>query len=208
MFAILSNFFRFSLQGLNKSAESFSAFRRTLVNAGILENADEDLSDLFFQDIIDVFLIDVRVIRKELIHPVRMLFDISVGADILLVQDVILQKLHLLFQTGRKDRKTHYLDKADVLLLDVMAVLMRMVNAQGFPGTFEVTVTYTLTEENELKIHYNGTCDQDSLINMTNHSYFNLHGQDSGKTVEDHLVWIDADSFTPVREDLISRSSS
>lgn len=84
MFAILSNFFRFSLQGLNKSAESFSAFRRTLVNAGILENADEDLSDLFFQDIIDVFLIDVRVIRKELIHPVRMLFDISVGADILL----------------------------------------------------------------------------------------------------------------------------
>lgn len=74
---------------------------------------------------------------------------------------------------------------------------------QGFPGTFEVTVTYTLTEENELKIHYNGTCDQDSLINMTNHSYFNLHGQDSGKTVEDHLVWIDADSFTPVREDLI-----
>ena len=135
MFAILSNFFRFSLQGLNKSAESFSAFRRTLVNAGILENADEDLSDLFFQDIIDVFLIDVRVIRKELIHPVRMLFDISVGADILLVQDVILQKLHLLFQTGRKDRKTHYLDKADVLLLDVMAVLMRMVNAQRiFPG--------------------------------------------------------------------------
>lgn len=67
MFAILSNFFRFSLQGLNKSAESFSAFRCTLVNAGILENADEDLSDLFFQDIIDVFLIDVRVIRKELI---------------------------------------------------------------------------------------------------------------------------------------------
>ena len=74
---------------------------------------------------------------------------------------------------------------------------------QGFPGTFDVTVTYTLTEENELKIHYNGTCDQDSLINMTNHSYFNLHGQDSGKTVEDHIVWIDADSFTPVREDLI-----
>ena len=98
MFAILSNFFRFSLQGLNKSAESFSAFRRTLVNAGILENADEDFSDLFFQDIINVFLIDVRVIRKELIHPVRMLFDISVGADILLVQDVILQKLHLLFR--------------------------------------------------------------------------------------------------------------
>ena len=74
---------------------------------------------------------------------------------------------------------------------------------QGFPGTFEVTVTYTLTEENELKIHYHGTCDQDSMVNMTNHSYFNLHGQDSGKLVEDHLVWIDADNFTPVRDDLI-----
>ena len=41
------------------------------------------------------------------------------------------------------------------------------------------------------------------MVNMTNHSYFNLHGQDSGKLVEDHLVWIDADNFTPVRDDLI-----
>lgn len=74
---------------------------------------------------------------------------------------------------------------------------------QGFPGNFDVTVTYTLTEDNEVKIHYRGISDQDTMVNMTNHSYFNLNGQDSGETVENHMVMIDAECFTPVRKDLI-----
>lgn len=74
---------------------------------------------------------------------------------------------------------------------------------QGFPGNFEVTVIYTLTEDNAVKIHYQGKADQDTMVNMTNHSYFNLNGQNSGKNVENHLVMLDAESFTPVREDLI-----
>lgn len=67
----------------------------------------------------------------------------------------------------------------------------------GFAGEFKVYVTYTLTEENEVKIHYNGSCDQDTIANMTNHSYFNLNGHNSG-TILDHTLMIYADAFTPV----------
>lgn len=47
---------------------------------------------------------------------------------------------------------------------------------QGFPGEFNITVAYTLTDDNELKIEYNGFSDKDTIANMTNHSYFNLSG--------------------------------
>ena len=46
---------------------------------------------------------------------------------------------------------------------------------QGFPGNFAVDVTYTLTDDNQVAIHYCGTCDADTVANMTNHSYFNLN---------------------------------
>lgn len=68
---------------------------------------------------------------------------------------------------------------------------------QGFPGNFEITVTYTLTEENAVEINYHGVCDQDTVANMTNHSYFNLDGQGSG-SVEGQLLTIHADGYTPV----------
>ena len=55
---------------------------------------------------------------------------------------------------------------------------------QGFPGNFDVDVTYTLTDDNELKIDYNGVTDADTVINMTNHSYFNLNGHASGNILE------------------------
>lgn len=68
---------------------------------------------------------------------------------------------------------------------------------QGFPGNFEITVTYTLTEEDSIDIHYEGTCDQDTVANMTNHSYFNLGGDDSG-VVYDQVVQLHASHYTPV----------
>lgn len=68
---------------------------------------------------------------------------------------------------------------------------------QGFPGNFDITVTYTLTEDNEVEIHYEGTCDQDTVANMTNHSYFNLGGHDSGM-VYDHVIQLNASFYTPV----------
>lgn len=73
---------------------------------------------------------------------------------------------------------------------------------QGFPGTFDVDVTYTLTDDNELRIDYNGVADADTVINMTNHSYFNLNGHASGDVLDQEL-WVDADAFTPTDIELI-----
>ena len=73
---------------------------------------------------------------------------------------------------------------------------------QGFPGNFDVDVTYTLTDDNELKIDYNGMADADTVINMTNHSYFNLNGHASGDILE-HELWVDADAFTATDDKLI-----
>ena len=69
---------------------------------------------------------------------------------------------------------------------------------QGFPGNFSLDVTYTLSEENEVSIHYEGLCDQDTICNLTNHVYFNLAGQGNGG-IEDTLLWINADGYTPVK---------
>mgnify|MGYP000266024926 FL=1 len=66
---------------------------------------------------------------------------------------------------------------------------------QGFPGNLKLTVTYTVTPENELEIVYGSTADADTLLNLTNHSYFNLAGQGSGDVL-DQKVTISADYFT------------
>lgn len=66
---------------------------------------------------------------------------------------------------------------------------------QGYPGNFDISVTYTLTEDNELKLSYEGVSDKDTIANLTNHSYFNLEGHDSG-TILEHTLWIDADAMT------------
>ncbi|MBQ2614271.1 MAG: galactose mutarotase [Clostridia bacterium] len=67
---------------------------------------------------------------------------------------------------------------------------------EGFPGNADVKVTYTLTKDNQFKIDYIGVCDQDTLMNLTQHCYFNLNGHDSGAT-NGHTVQLDADFFTP-----------
>ncbi len=73
---------------------------------------------------------------------------------------------------------------------------------QGFPGNVEVRVSYTLTDKDELKISYFAKPDADTIINMTNHSYFNLEGQDSVSVLE-QKVWIDGDQVTATTADLI-----
>lgn len=67
----------------------------------------------------------------------------------------------------------------------------------GFPGNLEISVTYTLTGDNELKISYDGVCDRKTVINMTNHTYFNLAGHDSG-SIENTKLMIKASYYTPV----------
>jgi aldose 1-epimerase len=73
---------------------------------------------------------------------------------------------------------------------------------EGYPGNLTATVTYTLTDNNELQIVYSATTDKDTVVNLTNHSYFNLAGQGEGDILG-HVVRIDADKFTPVDKGLI-----
>jgi aldose 1-epimerase len=73
---------------------------------------------------------------------------------------------------------------------------------EGYPGTLTTTVTYMLTADNAINIHYVATTDKPTIINMTNHSYFNLAGENT-TTVYDQLLWLNANHYTPVGSTLI-----
>ena len=72
---------------------------------------------------------------------------------------------------------------------------------ENFPGNLNVSVTYTLTDTNELKLDYRAETDQDTPINLTNHSYFALGGP--GKNILDEVLYLNADEYTPVDSTLI-----
>jgi aldose 1-epimerase len=73
---------------------------------------------------------------------------------------------------------------------------------ENYPGNLTVAVDYSLNDQNELRIEYSAITDKDTIVNLTNHSYFNLGGHGHG-TILDHELTLHAGSFTPVSEDLI-----
>lgn len=95
--------------------------------------------------------------------------------------------------------------KAEVLSTAVPSVRFLLHSPdgeEGFPGALDVTVTYTLTDNDELQIAYTAVTDQRTIVNLTNHTYFNLRGEGNG-TILDHVVTIPAGEFTPSSAALI-----
>ena len=72
----------------------------------------------------------------------------------------------------------------------------------GFPGNLDITMTYTLTEDNEFRVDYKATTDATTVVNLSHHSFFNLKGE-AGGTITDHILTIKADKITPVDAFLI-----
>jgi len=99
-----------------------------------------------------------------------------------------------------------YVWKAQPIKTDgIVGVTMTHVSPdgdEGYPGELTATVAYTLTDENELQMAYTATTTKPTVVNLTNHAYWNLAGAGSGKIL-DHVMMINADKYLPVDEGLI-----
>ncbi len=80
--------------------------------------------------------------------------------------------------------------------------LLSLDGDQGYPGALSIKVTYTLTADNALRLEYRATTDRPTVLNLTNHTYFNLAGEGSG-SIEDHVVTVFASRYTPIDDVLI-----
>lgn len=106
---------------------------------------------------------------------------------------------------GKKGFDKVVWDAKEVKKADAVGVELKYISKdgeEGYPGTLNTTVTYLLTNNNELKIDYLATTDRPTVVNLTQHNYWNLGGETSGDILGEELT-INADKFTPVDSGLI-----
>lgn len=89
---------------------------------------------------------------------------------------------------------------------ELLLTLYKRDNGFGFPGNLEIKVTYTLLENNRLEMDYQAITDKKTVLNLTNHAFFNLNGVEDG-SILDHLIKINADQYLPLNENLIPLGS-
>jgi aldose 1-epimerase len=104
--------------------------------------------------------------------------------------------------TGFDDQVWEATDVSDGEVAALQLDLVSPDGDQGFPGTLTTTVTYTLDAESRLTVHYEATTDAPTVVNLTQHTYWNLAGEGSG-TIYDHELQINASGYTPVDDTLI-----
>jgi len=106
---------------------------------------------------------------------------------------------------GGKDGFDKKVWEADIVDGDEPSLILSTVSPdgeEGFPAEVRVQVTYTLTNDNSIRIHYQGEADGDTVLNMTNHSYFNLNGHSDG-SIDNHSLWLDSSFYTPNTDECI-----
>jgi aldose 1-epimerase len=103
---------------------------------------------------------------------------------------------------GARGFHTQYFDIEQPDSLTLICTYLSKHQEEGFPGNLHVTVTYKLMDNNALDINYEASTDLLTVVNLTNHSYFNLSG-DPNTTILDHLLYLDAGNYTPTNEELI-----
>jgi len=95
-----------------------------------------------------------------------------------------------------------YLWESKVITNGIELTIMSPDGDEGYPGNLQVTVQYTLVDD-ALTISYSATTDADTVVNLTNHAYFNLDGHASWGTLDNHTITLSAPDYTPVDDDAI-----
>jgi len=185
-----------------------SAFQKTM------DGKETDLYKLVNANGMEVYVTNFGAVIPAILHPDKdgNLEDIALGfsdvesfakpSDVsyeLPVNEMALQnQLH----GGKKGFGEVVWDVGEVTDQSIVLSLSSPDGDMGYPGNLELEVIYTLTDEDALEVVYRATTDAPTVINISQHTYFNLLGEGKG-TILDHELMLNADSYTPVNERLI-----